>query len=362
MRTVTFLLLAATAAAQVGPAHTEVWPSYFRNFEGNSSTAYPFSPSATSGAHRLQQIFSELRGHSITGMKSLAFRRDGITTLTTGAARTVDLELLCADGNAVAAVTTFASNYLNTPTTVYTRKMTNLPDRSAPPSARPMPFDVIILFDNLYNHSGTNDFLWEVKVYGNSLSGTGNEYYSDYAPQGSASIPSVNTTIGSGCMTNASTVSPMTLSTTTRTDRASGNLILQWAGLRAPISSPAVVVLFGLQNPNLLIPGLCGTGRMYTNALITLPGGTVDPTGAFTPPAVNVPWDNAYALLPVYVQAVAADASQPGLKVAASNGIQSQIPPGPPPTFTISRLHHFSDPNGATGTLVTGGLVIRTEH
>lgn len=357
------LLVAAGVTAQGNPAHVEVWPNYFRSFEGNSSTMYPFSPSATSGAHRLQMIHNDMRGHPIANMRSLGLRRDGVTTLTTGVARTVDLEVLCADGDATAPSATFATNYLSTPTVVYTRKMTNLPDRSAAPTSRPMPFDVVLMFDVLYNHSGTLDFLYEMKVYGNSLGvGTGTEYYSDYAPQNPATISSTNTTIGTGCITNAHPTLPMTLSTTTRVDRASGNLILQWAGLRAPVGSPVAAVLFGLQNPNLQIPGLCGNGRLYSSMQIVLPGGSVDVTGAFTPPAINVPWDPGYALLLTYVQAVAADLSQPGIQVAVSNGIESLLPPGLPPTFVVSRLHHFSDPNGVSGTLTTGALVIQTNH
>jgi hypothetical protein len=361
------LALAAGLAAQGNPAHVEVWPAYYRNFDGNSSTFYPFSPTATANQHRLQLIYNELRGHAISNMRSLAFRRDGVTAVTTGIARTVDLEVLCGAGDAAAATTTFANNYIGTPTVVYTRKMTNLPDRSAAPTARPMPFDVILMFDNLFTHAGTNDFLYELKVYGNSLTGAGNDYYSDYATQNPAFVPSTSTTIGAGCMTNASMTLPMTLSSAyssagTRVDRASGNLIFQWSGLRAPTNSPVVAVLLGLTNPNLAIPGLCGDGRLYSSGQIVIPAGAASATGSFTPPVINVPWDNAYALLAVYTQAVAADPSQPGLQVAVSNGLEQILPPGLPPTFNIARLHHFSDANGATGLLVTGGLVVRTDH
>jgi hypothetical protein len=335
-----------------------VLPGYFASFEGNSSSSYPFS----AAAHRMQQIHNDARGNAMAGVRGWAIRRDGITTLVSGAPRRVDVELAMADGDAANASTTFASNYVNPPTAVFQRKLVNLPDRSPAPGQKPMPWDVVFLFDNQWVYSGTHDLLWEIKVFSNTLSGAGNEYWSDFAPQNAAVIPAMDFPVGSGCLTNASTTLPMTLEGASRVERATGRLLLGWDGLRAPRNEALVVVVVGGQGASFPVPGLCGDGRLYVVPLITLPAGPASSSGSFVPPPGRVPWSPALARADLFAQAAAVDSSQPGLPIAVSNGLRTSMPPGPPPSFLITRVHHFSDANATTGLVTTGGLVVRFDY
>jgi hypothetical protein len=346
------LALCPAPAAQ----NQRVSPGFYATFEGNAATGYPFS----AASFRYQQIHDDLRGAPLT-ITALAFRRDGTAAAPTlGVPRTVELDLVMAGSDARAAVPAFAANHGTPPAAVYLRKIVNLPDRTPPPASRPMPVDVVLPLDTAYPHDGQRDLLWEARVWANSAF-PDQHYLSDAARDEDPSA-AAHGALGQGCNTDRQNpLQIMRLSGAAYLDRAA-TLRLWWTCVDAPFSSPAAVVLLGTSNPDLMVPGLCGT-RLRTDAAVALPPlRPVSAIGGFRTADAVVPWSQALARARVYAQAIAADPTQTPLPVAASNGVETDLPPGLPPALALCHVFAAS-PTAAAGIGVFGGgAVVRFTH
>lgn len=162
IRPTSLLLLASSLAAQ---SYTTS-PSGYLTTE--STTSPPFSTTPFYSANSRYQYFDGSNKGAPKTFKALSVRRDGTAT-GTFPARTLNLALILSHTNLATASTTFASNYVGTPTTVIARKSFNLPDISALPTTPPAPFGVIDFpFDagSSFAYDGVQDLLIEFQVDG----------------------------------------------------------------------------------------------------------------------------------------------------------------------------------------------------
>ncbi|MEZ5965591.1 MAG: hypothetical protein R3F56_17285 [Planctomycetota bacterium] len=172
-------LFALSAAAQ----NVTVFPSDHASRDGYSSQSYfPFSY----GICRQQALYHRRdlaipNGSSITGA---GVRHDAGSSST---GYRIQLEVLANQtsidprpGLPTSMSSTFASNYQGTPTTVFTRKIVDLPNLTAT-SARPSPTNVTVTFDTPFRYDATKNLLTEWVVYANANSNQAFTYGMDYA-------------------------------------------------------------------------------------------------------------------------------------------------------------------------------------
>jgi hypothetical protein len=348
MRVATLLaagVLAAAAAAQT--SHT--FPRY-TNFEGNSNSNFPF----TSAQYRYQQVLGEAKGTPIANMTGIAFRRDGVQA-TTSNGKSLVLTIVMGHASITHMTDTFANNYVGPTVTVVNAKTINLPARQGAPT-RPSVWDVVIPFDVPFSYNGSQDLLYELVT---SNAGTGT-YYIDFATEGQTSVPVDDNDIGTGCIATGRTA-PVTLTTTTSVSRTSGGITFGFRGINGPATTIGSIFLIGATNPNLPVVGLCGDGKLYTDALYSVPPQSYS-NGTFNAPSISLPWSAAWANLSLYVQAGVIDGglSNP-IKVAVSNGLKITFPPALFPDFTATRLYAASNA-ATTGTLQVGATVTRFQN
>jgi len=309
----TIALLASTAAAQQyfsGP------PGYLTT-EGNGSTT-AFTPFYDKSS-RAQWLYGGLRNNVYPAINKFEQRRDGVAAAGNYPARTIDLAVVMADCDLGSVSTTFASNYLNTPTTVYTKKPTSFPDHSSLPPSSPAPWTVAVPFDSNYLYLGLKDLLLEVQV--DNLSG--NVTYSmDCVNLGSSTTP------GQGSYSYLNTAGKCTtpngafdiFGRNPQTD-ASQKCTLSSYAVRGP-SNAAGVWALGISDPN--ISGVLCAG-LRTSADVTVPittdavGGIGSSTALIT---LTFPIGGAFS---VYTQFAAIDATQAGIPVALSDAVQNNI-------------------------------------
>ena len=350
MRTLflTIPLLAATVVAQ----NYAVSPAYCAGSEGGSNNTIPFW--GLTGFYRYQQPTSDLKGTPKL-FTEIAWRRDGnLSAATSYAARTIDMEISLADADLATFSSTFATNYANPPVNVFTRKMVNTPDHTNQPPVLPAPWTFACLFDVPFVYIGTKDLLYDITCYSFS---SPDSFPLDAVSGATPSAVGGFSVNGTGCTTSNG---QMALRSSFSVNSTLNTISLSWNVARAP-SSAASATLVGLADPNLPIPGLCGSGFLHTDALLLAIAGTTASTGTLLNPAIMLPtYDPAWQALTLTAQTVSVDASQPGLPVAVSNGIASPIPPMPTPTLT-HRL--FSDVVSPAGSLGRGfGLVTRFRY
>lgn len=265
-----------------------------------------------------------------------------------GQVRTPDITVLLAPTNICTFTSTFANNYLSTPTTVYTRKWTRLPNWTYPPINRPQTFTLVFMFDVPYAHTGQNALMWEIVVEnGSAMDG----YPQDLVTTAST-VEGDRTTLQAGCTT------PNGDFWLTHEYRATGNgLEFEWSGYHAPPFAPLVVAL-GLSDPNATVPGLCAPLR--TDALFALPIGVANGLGRFSHPHVTIPWIPALAGVATFNQVASPDASQAALPIALSSAVQIVLPtrPATPGPTNFARTYNMSSHNAATGVAPTNTAVV----
>ena len=304
------LLLLASAAAMRAQA---------RHFTSPQQLDTKEAPSQTVGTSPLAQAvgryqFSDggQRGTARAGISKLELRRDGQAACVCPA-RSPQLALVLAECNAQALGPAFAGNYLGPATTVFTPKVTNLPDHSAAPPGGPAPWTVALPFDQPWNYPGLNDLLWELQIdfNPNFLDG-----YSLDAVQ--SQTPGLGWFVyagGSGCQTLNGRFD--IFASEPRAD-AAGLVTLGLHAQRGPTAVPAVLLLGG-SDPNLQGP-LCAPLR--TSGEIALPCAT-DFSGAIASAAsqfkVTFPFT---APLVAHAQFVALDYLQAPLPLALSDAVR----------------------------------------
>ncbi len=336
-------MLAGCLAAQ----NFVVSPTGYATNEGSSNNTYPFSGSG----FRYQQVHGDLRGTPRV-LLGMSWRRDGtLATSSSYGPRSFDFELLLGDGNVGAFSSTFATNFTSTPLLVFTRKVVNAPDFTALPDVMPAPWSFSIPFDVPYIHTAQADLIWEVALHANT---NPSGWFMDATTTNSSAWQAGFTASGVGCTTSNGTMKTranVLVSTVP-------SMSMAWQIVGGP-SSAAAVVFVGLTNPNLPVPGLCNSERLYTDAMFAQISATTNATGGASTSSLTVPYNPAYVALGLTAQAIAIDASQPNHGVAAGNGVATIIPTVPVPV-AVSRLFAPGSPTNATGSLGPNyGLVVR---
>jgi hypothetical protein len=343
--TLPILLLAAGLAAQ---SYT-VSPAAYATTAGNSNNTIPF----WSATHRYQQIHGDMTGtpRVFVGM---SLRKASIT-LASGVARTLDVEMLMCNSSFASQSTTFASNYIGTPTVVRPRGTINLPDWTTSQGS-PEPWTVVVPFTTPFPYPGTNDFLWEWVIHSTTSTST---YAADaFSGFGNDRLDASIVNLGTGCVATGK-ISPMTQSMQLYTLASSQTLNFSLTTTNAP-NSAASSILVGPVNPNLTVPGLCE--KIFSVGLWTLPA-TSSASGTVSQPVISTAHNLAWVGLKLYVQTASVDAGQPGLPFALSRGQEGTIPGFAPGAAPIQRI--WSNSSTATsGSKETYpyGLIVRFTH
>jgi hypothetical protein len=338
------LLLLPSLAAQA-----IVSPQYCTAFEGVTGYSEPFD-----GLYRYQQIHTDL-GTQARAVRGLALRRDALAAANQDATlRVLQAEIRLAHAAATLS-TTFASNYATPAVVVWPRGGIGLPDWRSLPRSMPAPFDAVLPFAQPFAFGGQANLLWEIDISFNSAAGK--PYPTDGVARAIAQ-PGAYRMLGDGCTTGNGKFEHRGL-LQSQTVGPGMFLNLSWDAEGGP-SSAAGVLWIGIGDPNLLVPGLCGSGRLRSDALVGLPA-TTDAGGAFRSPAMRVVYQAVFEGASLYSQVVCLDATQPGLKVAATNGLAATAPflPGAHGSGVVPVHRLVGSGSGAgTGTLFTSsGLV-----
>lgn len=314
-----------------------VSPADYEIAEGNSSTGIPFSYASS----RVQQVDGNLIGTVMPLLQRIEFRRDGVVTGGVSP-RTQDVTILIGTGDVNAFTATFATNWTSTPTTVYTRKPTSLPDLSTPPSLLPAPWAVSLPFDTPYTYLGQQALLWE--IVGENASVLTPSYSMDWASAAATVNGPTTVALGTGCTTPNGTFS---MSAAVVSNAAGMNFNL---GATAGPSLSPVLLLVGVSDPNLGLPGLCANLR--SDALLTLPFGATDALGALATASLTVANQLSLRGQTFNMQLAAPDASQAGLPIALSQGRACTTPNrlGAAAPANVRRTFNLTSHTAATGS------------
>ncbi len=317
----------ALISASVSAQTDFVSPPVFKYTEGSSSSGITFTNPTT----RTQQCDSNLIGGPLTTIRSLAFRRTNIHSNVAAFARTADVTILMGHGDLNNLSSTFATNFLGAPTTVFTKKPVNLPDWTSQ-TMNAHPFDLKFVFDVPFPYNRTDPVVWDVSVENNTGGGS---YYMDWTGTPPAiTSGSHQKSLGTGCTTanGSMTIEPVYTA-------SAANLDLAWGVTAAP-SSAQVFVAVDLRDNNIPLPGLCT--NLHPMLAINAPVGTADVTGTLPVTSlVNIPWTVNFADVSLVTQVFSLDPTQAGLPAAFSNGSVGTSPNvvGSTPFLIDSRVY-----------------------
>ena len=336
MQRLTLTLVTLLAAGGLRAQSGSVSPAFFADIEGSTSSAQPFA------VGRAQQVHGDLRGAPAV-LGGLAFRRDGVAPDDPRyQARDVVIELRMAESDLATLSAGFAANYATPPQTVLPAGAVRLPDRTARPASRPGPFDVRLPFAQPFAYTGLADLLWESIV----TRGPSAPYPSDTAVDDASVTVSSLTRRGSGCTTQGTEFRfEVSADTQSITGRPQVTWLYQGTGVPA---FGGVAIAFGVGDPDLLVPGLCG--RLRVAPLVLLPV-TVQPGGVFRA-VQTTPLSRAPVGQPFELQAVAFG----GGAGALSNGVTLRVNP-PAPRFAISGVT-AADPTALRGSVRAGRAIV----
>lgn len=320
-----------------------VQPAGYESVEGNSSSGIPFSYVSA----RVQQADANRIGTVMASINRLSFRRDR-SAGTTATARTIDVTASMGKADINLFSATFANNWLSPPTTVYTTKPTSLPDISVSPGNPPGPFVIPIVLDAPFFYDGVDSLMWELQV-DNGVTGT---YSMDWVSAATTTAGGTTTALGIGCTTANGTMSHTTSFSATATA-----LNLSFAGTAAPSNTP-VILLLGVLDPNLNVPGLCTA--LHSDVLFSQTLGTSGATGTLASTTLPLSFVPGTGGIPLYTQLAAVDLTQPGIPVALSNGRMSPLPltPGGPAPTGIKRTYSLTSSSAVTGSTPSVSAVV----
>jgi hypothetical protein len=338
---VAVLALATTAAAQgiVSPHPA------FATQEGDLSTPYLFTRPS-----RVQQIHEDLGGVSRL-IQAISFRRDGIldgdphpavapkvATLTLRIARAVP----CARASA-----TFAANEVTQPSVVFQGNVSTPAAWQIPAREAPAPFDLRLPIA-AWAWDGQGAFLWDAES--TATLNTDRVGLDAAQPAFQLFAWCSYRMVGSGCTTPngefALRGSGQTLGAPIQ------QFTVRVSGRGGPAGAPSAW-LVGFAPAAATVAGLCGP---VWPAVVASQSGTTDAVGAWDP-LLQLPNNQAFVGLPVHMQAAAIDASQPGLPVAVSNGLEYRIEPLGP-AFRVCLVQSATQ-GAPSGTLLQRALVVR---
>jgi hypothetical protein len=340
-------MAAALIAAAVPCQNFRSSPAAAGTTEQATNSTVPWNAQAA----RYQQIHGDLRGTPMN-VQAIALRRDGATTAYANAiARIVDAELSMAASDWAARSRTFASNYAGSPVRVVARRSINLPDLRTH-VATPEPWSFVIPLDAPYAYSGQNDLLWEIVIHSTTSGGA--------YPLDAYTVTTVTGTpaaYGTGCIATGRT-QRMTLNGTAALNLASTphNVSLAWSLTQAAPSAPSAVLVSSQRAD--LPAGLCG--NLYVGSVFLTLGGVASASGAFTTPTIGTPYQPAYSGLQLWAQGLCADAGQPVVPAALSNGLELTVPAFPD---KVNRVYATST-TATQGTLDVApyGVAVRFTH
>lgn len=304
--------------------------------EGNAVATFvhPFGYSQS----RFQYTDGGQRGTARPGISKLELRRDGLAQ-GSFPSRTANLALVMAETDVGQLTTNFAANYSGAPTTVFLRKVINVPDLSAAPPTPPAPWTIAFPFDANWNYTGAKDLLWEIQVDANT--GIGAPLALDAVQivvpgEGSYSYDGLTS-----CTTASGSFTIYGIAPRTARD---GTVTFATYAAQGPVSAPGVLAL-GLSDPNL-VGVFCAPLR--TSAEVLVPVAT-DATGSIGAPsaplALGFPFPGP---LTVFSQFAVADAVQSAVPIALSDAVRSEIVAWVP-DFKVSRLSSTLSANAPSG-------------
>ncbi len=335
------LLLASSLAAQ----SYYVSPTEFTNYRGTSNNTFPFNYAAG----RYQQIHGDMKG-SPKVLQAMTFRRSQFST----PARSILLTINLGDSSYAARSATFASNFTGTPVNVLPQTTVNFPDWTTSSGLVPEPWTTLIPFTTPFPYTGVNDLCWEFLVDGNSTtSSRPTDAYGSSTTMYAALAP-----LGTGCIVGTNTL-PMTQTMNVTVSSSTTNLSFGGSIARGPASAAAVMMV-GIVNLDLTIPGLCEKLFPFTVWSFNI---NLSTSGSGSMTTLSTPHNAAWAGAQVFSQTAALDANQPGLPVALSNGTAVTLPPFPPAPIDVCRIYSSGSSSATSGSLGSNyGLIVRWTH
>lgn len=340
------LLVGATLlVAPVLTQRTVTFPAGFDATESYSAPAASAHPFYAANA-RWQLLYTSARGSAYVGIQKLELRRDGGTAAGVFPARTTNLVVLFAHGEATTFSTQFSGNYVGTPVKVVSRKGFNLPDLSAA-SPSPAPWGVAIPFDAAltFDYDGGHDLLVEFQCDGTTP--VDKSWPLEAVDSGSPGIGQVGFFDGFGyCTTqNGQFLSfprpPETSST--------GTVTIASFARGAPNNAPGALGI-GLSDPNL--PNIfCAKLRTSAELLVPVTASALGEIG--TPIAPLVLQGPFAGPVVFYMQYVALDPLQaPKPTVALSDAAKVRVVA---PTASVRLLRLFSTSATLLPTAMSSG-------
>ncbi|MBK8979523.1 MAG: hypothetical protein IPM29_26785 [Planctomycetes bacterium] len=299
-RLLALAMLAATASAQT-PFSS---PRGFLATEGDSSHVVLFN----SAYQRFMQIDDTWRGQAITGIRALAFRRDGVEP--GGSARSFELVVRFGLASWANRSGTFDANWSGTPTTVFANRVVNLPDWSSLPASVPAPFDFTVPFDVPFDYDGSDAFAFEVTAHNVAA---GDEAVVDRElGRDNAYAYTRGTTTMPGCIVTGRTIA-MGHTLELRNfgpQHPTLGMQIETGVTRGPASQPCILNV-ALSPAGVTVPGLCTT--VHAQPVVSLPLGSTNGLGDVSSSTFDVPYARAFEGLQLVTQALALD---PGAAVA----------------------------------------------
>jgi len=353
------LVCATTLVGAVLAQGTIVSPAGLATVEGDNSNTFPF---VVNTVRRYMQIHGDL-GSTPRLLTQLSFRA-GASTLNLTGTRTYDLELYMGDGvSTLVPNLVLDSNYVGTKVVVIPRTLITWgpQGQSVMPGPNPFTGNTDLLLPTPFGYLGTHPLVWETAHFG--VTAVGN--FSSLDADGSSSMTAPSTVTGPGCVATGE-INPMTHTYTVHD--SAGTLLMNPTISLGPANSLCQLAI-GFSNPNLVVPGLCGT--VYTDAQITTVLGFTSATGSFTAdtPTAAIVVPNVLAGLPMYTQCFAVDLGLVNpVQFVCSNGRLATVPaPQTASVNLVSRLwNNVGSPSTTTaafGTSIAGfALVTQFSH
>jgi hypothetical protein len=351
-------ILAVSVPLAAQEDHFTASPQGYEAIEGNQS----IDLIGKEALLRYQQIDSLTLGAK-TSRKRFAFRRDGLLPVNPAyAARVVDIELTVGEGNLATASTTFDDNYLaGTKTVVMARKNVSWPDWIINPVVPPQPepqWAILVLDAPPWTYGGKaatgNDFVWEVRVWGNDHAGAA------YPMDADTAMPTVLQGATSGVGTGCTTVGQTGAMTITADNFNHGTKLALRLGVGRSAPNQPVTFLFGAQQQLMTLPGFCANLQILP--IIGMPLGSTDAVGALTTMIDPIAYNPMLVGMAFYAQGVVMDPNQvTGL--ALTPGRKSIVASDPPTGPGVKHLWALDpDATVATSGLVNGGIILHTNE
>jgi hypothetical protein len=300
------IFLALSLGGALVAQNTTVSPVTFATRDGNSSLTYLF----TTAPNNTQQVHGDLRGNVLV-ITALSFRRDGVSTATTGLSRTIDMEVAMGDADFARVGIDYAPNFSTPPLNVFTRKLVNTPNWQAVPGTPPAPFDFTLMLDTPFIYLGVTDLAWQMKCWSNTGTSTDGMRADLGTP---AFVNSGTQSFGTACTATGATQSYQLLGTM----GTNINPEFRWSvqGFPTPANCPINLLLVGYSDPALQIPGLCND--LHSSAEIQLVMPPSDTNGTWTLPLLYIPYDTLLVGSSFYEQAYSYDPGQPGIPMVGT--------------------------------------------